>query len=135
MFDEPQDPMTRPFKMQIACTVAGLAGCMLAASMAQAQPQAPASTQAPTPAATQEKDAATPYPGVVTAVNTEPRYAPSDLARAFSYMDGNKDGKVSREEAARFKNVAKHFDAADTDRDRSLSLDEFSSAMNRPKSP
>lgn len=127
--------MTPPFKIQIASTAAWTAGLMLAAFTVQAQPQAPASAQAPISAATREKAAATPALEFVTTANTERRYAASDLARAFSYMDGNNDSKVSRDEAARFRKVAKYFDAADTNRDRSLSLDEFSSAMNRPKTP
>lgn len=72
---------------------------------------------------------------MVSVANTAPRYAAGDLARAFNFMDGNKDGKVSRDEASGFRNVAKHFGAADTNRDAALSLEEFSSAMNRPKSP
>jgi len=130
--------MTRTLKMQTVW----MAGLVLATFTAQAQPQTSASTQTPTPVAAQEKAAvvapaagAPSAPGVVTAANTEPRYAASDLARAFSYMDGNRDGKVSRDEAAGFRNVAKHFDAADTNHDQSLSLDEFSSAMNRSRKP
>lgn len=46
-------------------------------------------------------------------------------------MDANKDGKVSRQEAAGFRNVAKHFDAADTNKDGTLSLIEFGNALNR----
>ena len=47
-------------------------------------------------------------------------------------MDANKDGKISRAEAAGFRNVAKYFDAADTDKDGTLSLAEFGNALNRP---
>lgn len=49
-------------------------------------------------------------------------------------MDSNKDGKVSREEAAGFRNVAKHFDAADSTQDQTLSREEFESALTRRKS-
>lgn len=59
-----------------------------------------------------------------------PRYAASDLERAFGFMDGNKDGKVSRDEAAGFRGVAKHFDEADTNHDQFLSREEFDKAMN-----
>ena len=55
------------------------------------------------------------------------------MARAFSYMDANRDGKVSREEAAGFRGVARHFDEADTDRDGFLSSEEFESALNGRK--
>ncbi|OOG44188.1 EF-hand domain-containing protein [Polaromonas sp. A23] len=74
-------------------------------------------------------------PQVQVAATTAPRYAAADIERAFSFMDANKDGRVSREEAAGFRNVAKHFSAADTDQDHALSLEEFESAMNRPKTP
>jgi len=62
-----------------------------------------------------------------------PRYAASDLKRAFNFMDGNHDGKVSREEAAGFRGVARHFDQADTNQDRFLSRKEFDTAMNYVK--
>ena len=63
-----------------------------------------------------------------------PRYSSADIDRAFGFMDSNKDGKVSREEAAGFKNVAKHFTAADTNKDELLSRGEFESALNHRKS-
>lgn len=110
----------------------------LTAFMARAQIQTPLQTPAEVPeksAAASNAQAHVATAGVVSAANTEPRYAAGDLARAFTFMDGNKDGKVSRDEASGFRNVAKHFDAADTNRDAALSLEEFSSAMNRPKSP
>ena len=62
-----------------------------------------------------------------------PRYAASDLERAFDFMDDNHDGKVSREEASGFRGVAKHFEQADTDRDGFLSRVEFDTAMNYVK--
>jgi hypothetical protein len=62
-----------------------------------------------------------------------PRYAASDLERAFNFMDGNHDGKVSREEASGFRGVAKHFDQADTNHDNFLSREEFDTAMNYVK--
>lgn len=62
-----------------------------------------------------------------------PRYAASNLERAFNFMDGNHDGKVSREEAAGFRGVARHFDQADTNRDGFLARDEFDTAMNYVK--
>ena len=62
-----------------------------------------------------------------------PRYAASDLARAFNFMDSNRDGKISRQEASGFRGVAKYFDRADTDHDNTLSREEFSRAMNYVK--
>lgn len=120
--------MTPIFKKQMMLAAA----IGLTATMVQAQ--TPTIAREKTPAAPEVQTSVTPGDGV-SAVNTEPRYAAGDLARAFGFMDGNKDGKVSREEAGGFRNVAKHFDAADTNRDQALSLEEFSSAMNRPKNP
>ena len=62
-----------------------------------------------------------------------PRYAASDLERAFSYMDRSGDARISREEAAAFRGVAKNFDRADTDLDGFLSREEFDTAMNYVK--
>lgn len=62
-----------------------------------------------------------------------PRYAASDLERAFGFMDGNRDGKVSRQEASGFRGVAKNFDRADTNQDSFLSREEFDTAMNYVK--
>lgn len=62
-----------------------------------------------------------------------PRYTASDLERAFGFMDGNRDGKVSRQEASGFRGVAKNFDRADTNHDGFLSREEFDTAMNYVK--
>ena len=69
-----------------------------------------------------------------TATFVAPKYSSADVGRAFGFMDSNKDGKVSREEAASFKNVARHFTAADTNKDKLLSRGEFESALNHRKS-
>ncbi len=61
-----------------------------------------------------------------------PRYSARDIERAFGFIDANKDGKISREEASGFRNVAKYFDAADVNKDDALSLEEFGSALNQP---
>ena len=62
-----------------------------------------------------------------------PRYAASELERAFGFMDGDRDGKVSRQEASGFRGVAKNFDRADTNHDGFLSREEFDTAMNYVK--
>ena len=62
-----------------------------------------------------------------------PRYAASDLERAFKFMDANHDDKISRSEAAGFRGVARHFEQADTNQDGYLSRDEFGTAMNYVK--
>lgn len=84
-----------------------------------------AQAQTPEPAAAAPEQAA-PSPAA-------PKYAAKDMALAFNYMDANKDGKVSREEAAGFRGVARHFDEADTSRDGFLSREEFESALNGRK--
>jgi hypothetical protein len=90
------------------------AGAALFAMRAQAQTQAEA-------------------PATAASATAAEKYSAKDLERAFNFMDANKDGKVSREEAASFRNVAKHFDEADTDKDQMLSPQEFENAMNRSK--
>ena len=59
-----------------------------------------------------------------------PKYAAQDVERAFGFIDANHDGKISREEAMRFKNVTKYFDAADLNKDNFLSASEFDNALN-----
>jgi hypothetical protein len=49
---------------------------------------------------------------------------------AFKRLDANKDGKLSKEEAARNPSVAAKFDAWDNDKDGALSVDEFSAGFN-----
>ena len=63
----------------------------------------------------------------------EPRYTAAQIAQAFSFIDGNKDGKLSREEAAGFRGVARHFDEADLNKDGVLSRREFESALSSDK--
>lgn len=85
----------------------------LFAMSAQAQPAEPSTT--------------------ATATSTAPKYAASDMGLAFKFMDANKDGKISREEAAGFRGVARHFDEADTNKDNALSREEFENALNGVK--
>jgi hypothetical protein len=122
-----QRPVHSPSWYLFGCaTVLTLsAGAALFAMRAQAQtavaPAAAASQAQAEPAAT------------TAAASPAAKYSAKDLERAFSFMDANKDGKVSRDEAASFPNVAKHFDEADTDKDQMLSPGEFENAMNRSK--
>ena len=71
-------------------------------------------------------------PAPQDAAKPAPKYNPKDIERAFMFMDADRDGKISRQEASGFRNVAKHFDAADTNKDNYLSLEEFGNALNRP---
>lgn len=67
------------------------------------------------------------------AAPAEPKYTVAQIAQAFAYIDGNKDGKLSREEAAGFRGVARHFDEADTNKDGVLSRAEFEYALSGTK--
>lgn len=92
---------------------------MLAAISLLAAQSARAQTQAEPPA---------PVASVAT-----PRYGNQELKQAFDFIDANHDGRISREEAAGFRGVARHFDDADLDRDNVLSRAEFENAMNAGK--
>lgn len=62
------------------------------------------------------------------------KYAATDIERAFGFLDANKDSKISRDEAAGFRGVAKYFDKADSNKDHALSREEFENALNGKKS-
>ena len=79
-----------------------------------------ASTRAAAPAATAQ-------------ASTAPGYSTGEIDRAFSFIDSNRDGKISREEASGFRGVARHFDEADTNKDNALSREEFGTALNASK--
>ena len=76
---------------------------------------------------------AAPDRATTAVARTAPKYAAQDIERAFGFLDSNHDGKISRGEAAGFKNVAKYFDAADSDKDGTLSREEFDNALNGAK--
>ena len=109
---------------------------LLALATAAAALLAPAAHAQPAAAAPAVQAQPAPSTSVVSTASaaTEPRYTTGDIARAFSFMDTNKDGKISREEASGFRGVARHFDEADTNKDSALSHQEFESALNQSKS-
>lgn len=100
----------------------------LAAAAVLVATSADAQTTGPAPSGPAAAQAAT----APDAAKPPPRYGASDIERAFNFMDANKDSKISRDEAAGFRNVAKHFDAADSNKNGTLSLGEFGHALNRP---
>ena len=111
------------------------AALLLAAISACAQPSVPATPAAAPHASTPEAApaATSPAPATAPPAAQGPAYTASNIALAFSYIDANKDGKISREEAAGFRGVAKYFDEADVNKDGFLSREEFENAMNRSK--
>ena len=98
------------------------AAAALLALNAQAQTAEPAAAPA---AAAPQTQAAQPA--------NAPKFAAKDIERAFGYIDANKDNQISREEAAGFRGVAKHFDEADINKDGMLSREEFENALNGSK--
>ncbi|MDO9360576.1 MAG: EF-hand domain-containing protein [Polaromonas sp.] len=76
----------------------------------------------------QTPQVATPAPAT-TVAQAAPKYSAQDIEQAFSFIDGNKDGKLSRTEAAGFRGVARHFDEADLNKDSLLSREEFENAL------
>lgn len=101
----------------LSVVIALVASALLVAVIANAQAVEPKAPAAP--------------PAAPMAASTV-RHSAKDIDRAFRFMDANQDGIISREEAARFRNVARYFDEADTNKDNTLSPTEFSSALNRP---
>jgi len=65
-----------------------------------------------------------------TVAQAAPKYSTKDIEQAFSFIDSNKDGKLSREEASGFRGVARHFDEADLNKDSILSREEFENALS-----
>ena len=122
-------------------SMAAVSTAVLMSSCANAQ-----STNSPAPAVEGASGAASPTPATPALPRAEldhqpapqdaakpaPKYNSKDIERAFTFMDTDRDGKISRQEASGFRNVAKHFDAADTNKDNYLSLEEFGNALNRP---
>lgn len=52
-----------------------------------------------------------------------------DIDAAFDRADLNGDGKLDRTEAARFPVIEQRFDQIDSDRDQSVSREEFAAAI------
>ena len=57
---------------------------------------------------------------------SSPTQAPPDAGAAFSQIDTDRDGVISKQEASSFSAVEIIFDDADANRDGALDADEFS---------
>lgn len=57
----------------------------------------------------------------------------SRLEALFKKADVNNDGKLTREEAKAMPRVLKNFDAIDTDKDGTVTLEEIRAAMAKSK--
>jgi hypothetical protein len=57
------------------------------------------------------------------------RWRPEELGEAFRRADTNSDNRLSREEAAVWPGLARHFDRYDSNKDGSISSAEFDEAL------
>ena len=62
------------------------------------------------------------------------QYGPQEIAHAFRLIDTDSNGRLSRSEAVALRKVANYFDVADSNRDGTLSPQEFATALNGGKS-
>jgi hypothetical protein len=130
--------LKRKHQFQLWASMLTLTAAALFAMSANAQSLDSAAASRSAPALIQSSNPETPTIVTTPAVPSAPatpatrKYAAQDVERAFSFLDSNRDGKISRAEAAGFKNIAKHFDAADVNKDNFLSKEEFDNALNAP---
>lgn len=75
-------------------------------------------------------DAHAQTPGTAVA---QAQYASQYVSHAFGLIDTDSNGRISRSEAVAFRKVANYFDAADSNRDGTLTLDEFGMALSGGK--
>ena len=115
-------------------TLTAAAGLFAMSAQAQTLDSAAASRSAPALIQNPVTPTIVTTPALLSASATPAtrKYAAQDVERVFKFLDSNRDGKISRAEAAGFKNIAKHFDAADVNKDNFLSKEEFDNALNAP---
>lgn len=94
----------------------------------------PVANTAPAPAANADRASASAAGDrPATASERSIEFSAANIALAFEYLDRDKNGSISRDEAAGIRGVARNFDRADLDRNNVLSRQEFTGAMNRSK--
>ena len=123
-------------QFQLWASMLTLTAAAIFATSAHAQPLEPEAASRLAPALIQNPVTptivTTPALPSASATPATRKYAAQDVERVFNFLDSNRDGKISRDEAAGFKNIAKHFDAADVNKDNFLSKEEFDNALNAP---
>lgn len=95
---------------------------------ASAQPATPASPATPaTPPASQGAGtaSATPATAATPATPAEPARASAPRRITWSDLDADKDGKLTKSEAAPVQALTQVFDTADADKDGALTPDEY----------
>ena len=63
--------------------------------------------------------------------NVAPRAAPKaqDITAAFNRADSNQDGKLTLQESVRFPAVEQRFEQIDSNKDKTVSREEFAAAL------
>jgi hypothetical protein len=132
IFALPLLPMQQRRRASIMLATATAVGLFVMLLLQGAHAQTGTSTPAE-PAVTAEVTTSSDTPAtapVLHATQSPRKYALQDVERVFNYLDSDHDGKISRTEAAAFKNIASHFDAADVNKDHLLTKEEFDNAIN-----
>ena len=107
-----------------ACSIVLVAGFVLTSAAAvRAQTEAP-------DAASRNSPASQMAPAPSAAAVPSNKMTAQEVDKAFTQADTNRDGKLTRHEAARMPAVIQRFDSIDTDKDSLLSREEFDKAVN-----
>ena len=106
--------------------MSAIAALVLAMPVAAQQPEA---AEKPTPRASPPDLPPEPSPEAARKIE----FTAANIALAFSLLDRDRDGRISREEAAGIRGVERNFERADTNQDNSLSRAEFEQAMKQSK--
>ncbi len=117
---------------QFALTAVVTAGVMLAAAACEREAGPQANTQTPQTSAPQPAPGSAPPPGEAAAQSPS-KEAGIAAQTAFDTADQNKDGKVDAAEASAVPGL--NFEAADTDKNASLSRPEYLSAIALGRRP